>query len=94
MDGKLEQYCKGSKENINSKKVKQIKALNKKMKKSSCRNPLCSTCKQKPTVKIASIIINIFLIVDTLLYLHKIIEDFVIYITVGKCYSLIVNFEK
>ena len=27
-------------------------------------------------------------------YLHKIIEDFVIYITVGKCYSLIVNFEK
>ena len=40
-----------------------------------------------------SVIINIFVFVDTSLYLLKIIEDCVIYSTVGKCYSLIVNFE-
>ena len=39
------------------------------------------------------VIISIFAFVNVLLYLHKIIEDCVIYTIVGKFYSLIVNFE-
>ena len=33
-------------------------------------------------------------IIDILLYLHKIIEDCVIYTIVDKCYTLVVNFER